>query len=75
MIEVIEPLLSAAASEDGITILSKFQVLLTEMISSYEQEFICIIVVLQQARHVGQPTINIHENQLRFLIETRFKIT
>ena len=72
---VIEPLIAAAAPGDGIAIITQFQIILTGMITSYEQEYIRETVVSNPARPVGRPAIDIPEKQLRFLVEHGFKTT
>ena len=88
MTVAIESLL-ATASEDGnrdgvvsAAIVSEFQILLTRMINSYEQEGIrervldvVVAVFRHPAKPAGRPALDIPGEQLRFLVENGFKIT
>ena len=62
-------------------IVSEFQILLTRMVNSYEQEGIrehvldVVAAVFHPAKPAGRPAIDIPGEQLRFLVENGFKIT
>ena len=90
MTVAIESLLTAASDDgnrDGVlsAFVSEFQILLTRMINSYEQEarqegirehiVLDIVAVFHPAKPTGPPAIDIPGKQLRFLVENKFKIT
>ena len=76
MAVVIEPFVATAAPEDGVALINQFQIILTSMMNSYEQEHIpTTIAQFQPARPVGRPAVDIPENQLRFLVEHNFRTT
>ena len=63
MTVAIEPFVATAAPEDGVALINQFQIILTT------------VAQFQPARPVGQPAVDIPENQLRFLVEHNFRIT